>query len=155
MKVEALIPDFQGDRKCIEKVCRAAPDVLAHNLETVPSLQGKVRPQCRYQWSLDTLDFARKEFGLVTKSSLMLGLGEKRDEVIQTMRDLVDIGCDILALGQYLRPSLRHLEVVEYLPPEVFDEYKEIGESLGLSHVEAGPLVRSSYHAERQIPLLK
>lgn len=155
MKVEALIPDFRGETECIEKVCRAAPDVLAHNLETVPSLQGKVRPQCRYQWSLDTLNFARREFGLVTKSSLMLGLGEKKAEVIKTMRDLVNIGCDILAIGQYLRPSLRHLEVVEYLHPEVFAEYKEIGESLGLSHVEAGPLVRSSYHAEKQVPLPK
>jgi lipoic acid synthetase len=155
MKVEALIPDFKGETENIEKVCRAAPDVLAHNLETVPSLQAKVRPQCRYQWSLDTLDFARREFGLVTKSSLMLGIGEKKHEVIETMRDLVDIGCDFLALGQYLQPTLKHLEVVEYLPPEVFAEYKEIGESLGLSHVEAGPMVRSSYRAEKQIGLLK
>jgi lipoic acid synthetase len=155
MKVEALIPDFKGETENIEKVCRAKPDVLAHNLETVPSLQAKVRPQCRYQWSLDTLDFARREFGLVTKSSLMLGIGEKKHEVIETMRDLVDIGCDFLALGQYLQPTLKHLEVVEYLPPEVFAEYKEIGESLGLSHVEAGPMVRSSYRAEKQIGLLK
>lgn len=155
MKVEALTPDFKGETECLDKVCRSMPDVLAHNLETVPSLQGKVRPQCRYQWSLDTLDYARREFGLVTKSSLMLGLGEKKDEVIQSMRDLVTIGCDILAIGQYLRPTLRHLEVVEYLHPDVFAEYKEIGESLGLGHVEAGPLVRSSYHAEKQIPLGK
>lgn len=155
MKVEALIPDFRGEMKCIEKVCEALPDVLAHNLETVPSLQAKVRPQCRYQWSLDTLGIARREFGLVTKSSLMLGLGEKKHEVIETMRDLVEIGCDFLAIGQYLQPTLRHLEVVKFLPPEVFAEYKEIGESLGLRHVEAGPLVRSSYHAEKQIGLLK
>lgn len=155
MKVEALIPDFRGEIKHIEKVCEARPDVLAHNLETVPSLQAKVRPQCRYQWSLDTLDIARREFGLVTKSSLMLGLGEKKYEVVETMRDLVEIGCDFLAIGQYLQPTLRHLEVVEFLPPEVFAEYKEIGESLGLRHVEAGPLVRSSYHAEKQLGLLK
>ncbi len=155
MKVEALIPDFRGDIKSIAKVCRAAPDVLAHNLETVASLQEKVRPQCRYQWSLDTLDFARREHGLVTKSSLMLGLGEKKHEVIETMQDLVEIGCDFLAIGQYLRPTLRHLEVEEYLRPEVFAEYKEIGESLGLGHVEAGPLVRSSYHAEKQVGMLK
>lgn len=154
-KVEALIPDFKGEVGSIEKVCQAQPDVLAHNLETVPSLQAKVRPQCRYQWSLDTLDIARREFGLVTKSSLMLGLGEKKHEVVETMRDLVEIGCDFLAIGQYLRPTLKHLEVEEYLSPEVFAEYKEIGESLGLSHVEAGPLVRSSYHAEKQIGLLK
>lgn len=155
MKVEALIPDFKGETVSIEKVCGAKPDVLAHNLETVPSLQAKVRPQCRYQWSLDTLDFARREFGLVTKSSLMLGIGEEKHEVIETMRDLVDIGCEFLALGQYLQPTLKHLEVVEYLPPEIFDEYKKIGESLGLSHVEAGPMVRSSYRAEKQIGLLK
>jgi lipoic acid synthetase len=155
MKLEALIPDFKGEVENIEKVCQAQPDVLAHNLETVPSLQAKVRPQCRYQWSLDTLDIARREFGLVTKSSLMLGLGEKKHEVVETMRDLVEIGCDFLAIGQYLRPTLKHLEVEEYLPPEVFAKYKEIGESLGLSHVEAGPLVRSSYHAEKQIGLLK
>lgn len=154
MKVEALIPDFRGNTECLEKVCQAMPDVLAHNLETVPSLQATVRPQCRYQWSLDTLDYARR-FGLVTKSSLMLGLGEQKHEVVETMRDLVEIGCDFLALGQYLRPTLKHLEVVEYLHPEVFAEYKEIGESLGLNHVEAGPLVRSSYHAEKQIGLLK
>ena len=155
MKIEALIPDFRGEARSIEKVCEATPDVLAHNLETVPSLQARVRPQCRYQWSLDTLDFARREFGLVTKSSLMLGLGEKKHEVIQTMRDLVDIGCEFLALGQYLQPTLKHLEVVEYITPEEFAEYKEMGESLGLGHVEAGPLVRSSYHAEKQIGLLK
>lgn len=150
MKIEALIPDFKGEFACIQTVCEAKPDVLAHNLETVPSLQSRARPQCRYQWSLDTLSFAHKNFGLVTKSSLMLGLGETREEVIRTMRDLVDAGCNILTLGQYLRPSLRHMEVVEYFPPGVFVEYKEIGESLGLDHVEAGPLVRSSYHAEKQ-----
>ena len=154
MKVEALIPDFRGEFAHIQIVCEAGPDVLAHNLETVPSLQATVRPQCRYKWSLDTLYFAGKNFNLITKSSLMLGLGEKRQEVIQTMRDLVNIGCNILTLGQYLRPSLKHMEVVEYLPPEIFAEYKEIGESLGLGHVEAGPLVRSSYHAEKQSEVL-
>lgn len=154
MKVEALIPDFKGEFACIQTVCEAEPDVLAHNLETVPSLQATVRPQCRYKWSLDTLYIAGKNFNRITKSSLMLGLGEKRQEVIQTMRDLVNIGCNILTLGQYLRPSLKHMEVVEYLPPEVFTEYKEIGESLGLGHVEAGPLVRSSYHAEKQSEVL-
>jgi len=150
MKVEALIPDFRGDERLIGRICEAGPDILAHNLETVRSLQAAVRPQCRYQWSLDTLDIAGRKFGLITKSSLMLGLGEKKDEVVQAMRDLVDVGCRILSLGQYLRPSRKHLEVAEYIRPEVFAEYKQIGESLGLDHVEAGPLVRSSYHADRQ-----
>jgi lipoic acid synthetase len=149
MKVEALIPDFKGELLFIEKVCRAAPDVLAHNLETVASLQAVVRPQCRYSWSLDTLKTASR-MGLVTKSSLMLGFGEKREEVISTMRHLVESGCHILSLGQYLRPSTRHSEVMEYIHPDTFAEYKAIGESLGLSHVEAGPLVRSSFHADRQ-----
>lgn len=149
MKVEALIPDFKGEISLIEKICQAQPDVLAHNLETVESLQSAVRPQCQYSWSLDTLRIA-SEKGSVTKSSLMLGLGEKREEVIESMRHLVKVNCQILSLGQYLRPSRRHLEVVEYVHPETFAEYKAIGESLGLAHVEAGPLVRSSYHADRQ-----
>ena len=149
MKVEALIPDFQGELSFIEKVCGSGPDVLAHNLETVASLQAFVRPQCRYSWSLDTLKTASR-IGLVTKSSLMLGFGEKREEVISTMRHLVESGCHILSLGQYLRPSTRHPEVMEYIHPDTFAEYKAMGESLGLTHVEAGPLVRSSFHADRQ-----
>lgn len=149
MKVEALIPDFRGEARWIERVCDAEPYVLAHNVETVASLQSKVRPQCSYRWSLDTLTIARKR-GLVVKSGLMLGLGETREEVVQTMRDLAAAGCRILSLGQYLRPSPRHLEVQEYIHPDAFAEYKEIGESLGLEHVEAGPLVRSSYRADEQ-----
>lgn len=150
LKLEALIPDFEGKAPLIEKVCEAAPDVLSHNLETVESLQHKVRPQCRYQWSLTALSIAANRFGLVTKSGLMLGHGEKKEEVVQAMRDLVAVGCKILTLGQYLRPSMQHLEVVEYVHPDVFAELKEIGESLGLAHVESGPLVRSSYLADQQ-----
>jgi len=150
LKLEALIPDFEGKASLIEKVCEAAPDVLSHNLETVKSLQHRVRPQCRYQWSLATLSIAANAFGLVAKSGLMLGHGEKKEEVIQAMRDLVAVGCKILTLGQYLRPSMQHLEVVEYVHPDVFAEFKEIGESLGIEHVESGPLVRSSYLADRQ-----
>ena len=149
IKVEALIPDFKGEVSLIEKICRAKPDVLAHNLETVESLQFVVRPQCQYSWSLNTLRIA-SEKGPIVKSSLMLGLGEKREEVIESMRHLVEANCQILSLGQYLRPSKQHLEVVEYIHPDVFAEYKVIGESLGLGHVEAGPLVRSSYHADMQ-----
>ena len=150
MKIETLLPDFQGKMVLVEKICTANPDVLAHNLETVESLQSRLRPQCRYSWSLDTLRTAATKTNLIVKSSLMLGLGEREEEVVRSMKDLVGAGCQILSLGQYLRPSLRHLEVVEFIHPDKFSEYKEIGESLGLKHVEAGPLVRSSYLADKQ-----
>jgi lipoyl synthase len=150
MKIETLIPDFQGKMDLVEKICMAEPDVLAHNLETVESLQSRLRPQCRYSWSLDTLMTAAAKKNLIVKSSLMLGLGEKEEEVVRSMKDLVSVGCQILSIGQYLRPSPRHLEVVEFIHPDKFSEYKEIGESLGLKHVEAGPLVRSSYLADKQ-----
>ena len=150
MKIETLIPDFQGKMDLVEKICTANPYVLAHNLETVESLQSRLRPQCRYSWSLDTLRTAATKTNLIVKSSLMLGLGEREEEVVRSMKDLVGAGCQILSLGQYLRPSLRHLEVVEFIHPDKFSEYKEIGESLGLKHVEAGPLVRSSYLADKQ-----
>jgi lipoyl synthase len=150
IKIEALIPDFQGNLAHIQQVCEAQPDVLAHNLETVEFLQRQVRPQCRYEWSLRTIETAAKSKGVIAKSGLMLGLGEKKQEVIQSFKDLVGVGCQILSLGQYLRPSPAHTEVVEFIHPELFAEYKEIGESLGLLHVEAGPLVRSSYLADQQ-----
>ena len=150
MKIETLIPDFQGKMDLVEKICTANPDVLAHNLETVESLQSRLRPQCRYSWSLDTLRTAATKTNLIVKSSLMLGLGEREEEVVRSMKDLVGAGCQILSLGQYLRPSPRHLEVVEFIHPDKFSVYKKIGESLGLRHVEAGPLVRSSYLADKQ-----
>ena len=150
MKIETLIPDFQGQMSLVEKICMAEPDVLAHNLETVESLQSRLRPQCRYSWSLETLRTAASKKNLIVKSSLMLGLGEREEEVVRSMKDLVGAGCQILSLGQYLRPSFRHLEVVEFIHPDKFSEYKLIGESLGLKHVEAGPLVRSSYLADKQ-----
>jgi lipoyl synthase len=150
IKIEALIPDFQGNMELVRQVCEARPDVLAHNLETVESLQRQVRPQCRYEWSLKTLATAAKIEGVIVKSGLMLGFGEKREEVIQAMEDLVVAGCQILSMGQYLRPSPAHAEVIEFIHPDRFIEYKEIGESIGLKHVEAGPLVRSSYLADRQ-----
>lgn len=150
LKIETLIPDFQGNTNFIRKVCEARPDVLAHNVETVESLQRVVRPQCRYEWSLKTLKTASEAEGVIVKSGLMLGLGEKREEVIQTMKDLVDAGCEILSLGQYLRPTPTHMEVVDYIHPDLFAEYKVVGESLGIKHVEAGPLVRSSYLADKQ-----
>ena len=149
MKVEALIPDFKGEFSLVNKVCQSKPDVIAHNLETVESLQSLIRPQCRYSWSLETLRIA-SEKKIITKSNLMLGFGEKKKEVVETMRHLVEVNCQILSIGQYLRPSKKHLEVVEYIHPDKFLEYKVIGESLGIKHVEAGPLVRSSYQADQQ-----
>ncbi|MEE3252753.1 MAG: lipoyl synthase [Nitrospinota bacterium] len=150
MKIETLIPDFQGNMDLVNKICEATPNVLAHNLETVESLQHHIRPQCRYSWSLDTLKTASLRENLIVKSSLMLGLGEKENEVINAMKDLVESGCQILSLGQYLRPSPRHAKVIEFIHPDQFLSYKQIGESLGLAHVEAGPLVRSSYMADQQ-----
>ncbi len=149
MNVEALIPDFKGEDFLINKICQAKPDVIAHNIETVESLQSIVRPQCRYSWSLNVLENASKK-NMITKSGLMLGLGERKKEVIETMRHLAEINCQVLSIGQYLRPSRRHLEVVEYIEPETFAEYKAIGLSLGIKHVGAGPLVRSSYRADQQ-----
>ena len=149
MKVEALIPDFKGEFSLVNKVCQSKPDVIAHNLETVESLQFLIRPQCRYSWSLETLRIASKN-NIITKSNLMLGFGEKKKEVVETMRHLVEANCQILSIGQYLRPSKKHLGVVEYIHPDQFLEYKVIGESLGIKHVEAGPLVRSSYQADQQ-----
>jgi lipoyl synthase len=149
MKIEALIPDFKGKNLLIDKICQENPEVVAHNIETVESLQSIVRPQCRYSWSLSVLENASKN-KMITKSSLMLGLGEKKNEVIKTIRHLAEINCQILSIGQYLRPSKKHLKVVEYILPETFVEYKNIGLSFGIKHVEAGPLVRSSFRADQQ-----
>lgn len=148
--VEVLVPDFKAEVSLIEVVCVAQPDVFAHNIETVESLQKRVRPQCRYDWSLKTLTVAARQFGMVTKSSMMLGHGETRLEVVQTMTDLRQTGCRMLSLGQYLQPTRTHLEVKEYVHPDVFAEYKQIGEDLGFDHVESGPLVRSSFRADQQ-----
>jgi len=148
--VEALVPDFKAEISLIEKVCASQPDVFAHNIETVESLQKRVRPQCRYDWSLKTLTVAARQFGMVTKSSMMLGHGETRLEVIQTMADLRDAGCRMLSIGQYLQPSRTHLEVMEYVHPDLFAEYKQTGEDMGFDHVESGPLVRSSFRADQQ-----
>jgi len=150
MKIEALIPDFQGNERFIEKVCSSQPDVLAHNVETVPSLYRTVRPQGRYEWSLKVLEIAHSGFNLPVKSSLMLGLGETDEEVRIVMKDLLSAGCRLLTLGQYLSPSKRHLPVVQYVHPDQFAHYFEYGMELGFSHIESGPLVRSSYLAEKQ-----
>ncbi len=147
--VEALIPDFQGDREAVRTVVEARPDVLDHNVETVRRLQGVARDRrANYEQSLQVLrDAKAMRADLFTKSSIMLGLWETREEVLETMEDLRANEVDILTLGQYLRPSEWHLPVQEYVPPEAFDELREAGEALGFLYVVAGPLVRSSYRA--------
>lgn len=148
-RVEVLVPDFQGSRRAMEIVMEAAPDVLNHNTETVPRLYRQVRLGARYERSLDMLEYARKLSPRTpTKSGLMLGLGETREEVEGVMRDLNARGVGILTLGQYLRPSPKHLPVVRFVPPAEFDELRTAGRQMGFAHVEAGPLVRSSYHAD-------
>ena len=147
--VEVLIPDFKGSHGAQDTVFAARPDILNHNTETVPRLYRSVRPQGKYPWTLELISRA-KEAGLVTKSGLMLGLGETADEVRVVMADLVSVGCDILTLGQYLQPTREHLPVIRFYRPDEFAAFKEEGMRLGFRHVEAGPLVRSSYHAEEQ-----
>ena len=151
-KVEVLVPDFQGSYAALEVVMDAHPDVLNHNLETVPRLYRQVRLGARYERSLDMLAQARRLWPHVpTKSGLMLGLGETVEEVLQVMRDLRRHGVDVLTLGQYLRPSPKHLPIVRYVPREEFDDLRELGKKMGFRHVEAGPLVRSSYHASEAL----
>lgn len=148
-KVEVLIPDFQGSHAAMDLVMEAVPDVLNHNTETVPRLYRQVRLGARYERSLDILEYAKTTRpDIPTKSGLMLGLGETMEEVHQVMRDLVAHKVDILTLGQYLRPSPKHLPVLRYVPQGEFDDYKRLGLDMGFAHVEAGPLVRSSYHAD-------
>jgi lipoic acid synthetase len=144
--IEVLVPDFGGDLAAIQRVLAARPDVLNHNLETVPRLYPQVQPRKSYRRALGLLTQARRA-GLVTKSGLMLGLSEKRDEVLASMRDLRRAGCDVLTIGQYLQPTPRHLPVVEYIHPTEFAWYEEVGLAMGFRAVAAGPLVRSSYHA--------
>jgi lipoyl synthase len=148
-KVEVLIPDFQGSRAAVDIVMNAHPDVLNHNTETVPRLYRQVRLGARFERSLDVLRYAKQIRPYIpTKSGLMLGLGETQNEVLDAMRSLRDHHVDILTLGQYLRPSAKHLPIMRYIPQSEFDEYKRAGLAMGFAHVEAGPLVRSSYHAD-------
>ena len=149
-QVEVLIPDFKGNLEALQLVIDAKPDVLNHNTETVPSLYRRVRPQARYEWTLKVLGESKRQ-GMRTKTGIILGLGETREELLQTMRDLVKTGVDILTLGQYLQPTVNHLPVERWVTPEEFDEYRIIGEKMGFDIVESGPLVRSSYHAERHV----
>jgi lipoyl synthase len=148
-KVEVLIPDFMGRTEAIYNLIDARPDILNHNVETVPRLYRKVRPQAKYPRSLDLLSLC-KEQGLPTKTGMMLGLGETGDEIRQVLEDLRSIDVDIVTLGQYLQPSKTHLPVDRYVHPDEFAAWKNIGLELGFKHIESGPLVRSSYHAEEQ-----
>jgi len=151
-RVEVLVPDFQGSREALAIVMEARPDVLNHNTETVPRLYRTVRPVANYENSLNLIATARElDPAVATKSGMMLGLGEEIEEVLATMRDLVAHSCQILTLGQYLRPSLDHLPIARYVSPSEFAELKIAGEEMGFSHVESGPLVRSSYHARTQL----
>lgn len=148
--IEVLIPDFQGRPELVKQVIDAAPEVISHNLETVRRLSDKVRSRAKYDTSLQVIRQIA-EAGIVSKSGIMLGLGETRDEVLETMDDLRGVGCRVMTIGQYLQPSARNIEVAEYIRPEVFEEYREIGVLKGFTHVESAPLVRSSYHAERHV----
>ena len=150
-KVEVLIPDFQGDSDALKKVMDASPDTLNHNIETVRRVFGRVRPKGNYDGSLELLARAKDIVpNAVTKSGMMVGLGETWDEIIETMRDLREVDCDLLTIGQYLRPSKKHVALAKWYTPAEFDELGAIGRSLGFSHVASGPLVRSSYHADEQ-----
>jgi len=148
--VEVLIPDFEGNWDALQLVLDEKPDILNHNLETVPRLYRTVRPQAKYQRSLELLHRAKQQ-GFTTKTGMMLGLGEEEHEVSAAIDDLVAISCDILTLGQYLQPTRQHLKVERWVTPDEFVRWKKLGEARGLRHVESGPLVRSSYHAEKQV----
>lgn len=151
--IEVLTPDFKGDRTAVATVMYARPEIFSHNLETVRRLYRFIRPGGRYDRALDVLEYARSlDCTVLTKSGIICGMGETRDEIVEAMRDLASVGIEILTLGQYLRPSPRHLPIDRYYTPDEFADLKRIGEGeIGFRHVEAGPLVRSSYHAREQV----
>jgi len=148
ISIECLIPDLQGNEGAMDLIMAEAPDVLNHNIETVPSLYMKVRPQANYQASLELIQRAKQKHGLSTKSGLMVGMGETIEEVKASLKDLTRHGCDMVTIGQYLQPSAEHLPVERYIPPEEFEQYRVIAEAAGFRHVQSAPFVRSSYHAE-------
>lgn len=148
--MEVLIPDFQGRRELVQQVIDARPEVISHNLETVRRLSDGVRSRAKYDISLEVIRQV-SESGVISKSGIMLGLGETREDILQTMDDLRAVGCKVMTIGQYLQPTSENLEVKEYVTPETFEEYGRIGLEKGFRHVESGPLVRSSYHAEKHI----
>ncbi len=149
--IEVLIPDFNGSEEALEIVLRECPDILNHNIETVPGLYPNVRPQADYELSLSLLEKVNVIHpGCITKSGLILGMGEEYDEIIDVMKDLREVDCDILTIGQYLRPGKEYIPINRYYHPEEFKRLKYEGEKMGFKHVESGPLVRSSYHAAAQ-----
>jgi lipoic acid synthetase len=148
--LETLIPDFRGIKEQIERIIEAAPEVVSHNMETVERNTKRVRVQAKYRRSLEVLETLKKG-GMRTKTGIMLGIGEEKDEVIQTMKDLVGVGCDVLTIGQYLQPTKKHLPVQRFVHPDEFAELRTIGYELGFDYVESGPLVRSSYHSEKHV----
>ncbi len=149
--LETLIPDFKGDETSLDRIIDVEPEVISHNLETVRRLTKEVRIQAKYDRSLTVLKYLKDKGVKRTKSGIMLGLGEQKEEVIESLEDLREVGVDILTIGQYLQPSKKHLSVKSFIEPKVFDDYKKIGEDLGFRHVESGPLVRSSYKAQKHI----
>lgn len=148
--LETLIPDFKGDWDNLQRIIDAAPEVVSHNLETVERLTRKVRIQAKYHRSLEVLR-RLKDGGRRTKSGMMLGLGETKEEVLQSLQNLADNGCDVVTLGQYLQPTQKHLPVVRFVHPDEFAEFRDAGYRMGIDYVESGPLVRSSYHSERHV----
>jgi lipoyl synthase len=149
--LETLIPDFQGNKTNINRILAVAPEVISHNLETVRRLTREVRIQAKYDRSLEVLLYMKDQGQRRTKSGIMLGLGETEDEVMETMQDLANAQVDVLTIGQYLQPSKKHLPVIEFITPEQFNKYKEIGLTMGFKYVESGALVRSSYKAQRHL----
>jgi lipoic acid synthetase len=149
--IETLIPDFQGIEKHLNRILEANPEVISHNIETVKRLTREVRIQAKYERSMGVLKYLKENGARRTKSGIMLGLGETEAEVIETLHDLRDAKVEVVTIGQYLQPSKKHLPVKEYITPEQFKKYEEIGKNLGFRHVESGALVRSSYHAEKHI----
>ncbi|MEK6599508.1 MAG: lipoyl synthase [Deltaproteobacteria bacterium] len=150
ISIEVLTPDFKGDERCLKIVLDERPDIFNHNIETVPSLYAKVRPQADYRQSLKVIETVKRMAdNVITKSGLMVGLGETNDEIKSVLKDLLNAGCDAVTIGQYLRPSIKNLEVQEYIPLDVFKEYEEYGREIGFKYVYSGPFVRSSYNAEK------
>jgi lipoic acid synthetase len=149
--IETLIPDFQGITKHLDRILDASPEVISHNIETVKRLTREVRIQAKYERSMEVLKYLKENGAKRTKSGIMLGLGETEDEVIETLHDLKAAQVEVVTIGQYLQPSKKHLPVKSFITPDQFKKYEEISHSLGFRHVESGPLVRSSYHAEKHI----
>lgn len=148
--LETLIPDFKGNMDSVDAIIAVAPEVVSHNMETIPRLYRRVRPQAKYERSLSVIK-RLKHGGIRTKSGIMAGLGETQEEVFKVMDDLREAGCDVLTIGQYLQPTRNHLEVIEWIHPDIFKNYELNGLSRGFKYVESGPLVRSSYHAEKHV----